>query len=188
MARPRQFDEPALRAAALEAYWTHGFERTSVGDIAAAGGVGNGSLYAAYGSKLGLFLVVLEEYCRGRVELVRSAMATPGGTGDAIRALLEAVIADCAAQPARRGCLMLNSLAEFGERQPEVLELCQGATRDMEQAIADRIAPDVAGPAHVLAAEILLFSQGLIQASRLHVPADELRALASEYAGRLPVG
>ena len=78
MARPRSFDDDALRAAALQAFWSHGYERTAIGDIAEASGVGNGSIYGAYGSKLGLFLVVFEAYCRSRIELVRTAMATDG--------------------------------------------------------------------------------------------------------------
>ncbi|MDQ0577171.1 TetR/AcrR family transcriptional regulator [Agromyces albus] len=191
MARPRQFDDASLRAAAMEEFWSRGFEGASVGDIAAASGIGNGSLYAAYGSKLGLFLLVLEAYCRTRIDLVRSAMATEGSAGAAIRALLDAIIDDCAAQPGRRGCLMLNSIAEFGERNTEVLELCQATTRDMEAEIERRLAAEVGtgtgdiGPAYVLAAEILLVSQGLIQASRLHAPATELREIARAYADRL---
>ena len=190
MARPRQFDDISLRTSALEDFRTRGFGGASISDIASASGVGNGSIYAAYGSKLGLFLVVLESYCRTRVDFVRTAMATQGPAGAAVRALLDAVIDDCANQPRRRGCLMLNSIAEFGERSTEVLELCRATTRDMEAVIEERLAeagPGTReiGPVHVLAAEILLVSQGLIQASRLHAPASELRAIADAYSGRL---
>ncbi|MDQ0895010.1 TetR/AcrR family transcriptional regulator [Agromyces ramosus] len=191
MARPRQFDDASLRTAALEDFWTRGFEGASIGDIASASGVGNGSIYAAYGSKLGLFIVVLEAYCRTRVDLVRTAMATEGPAGAAVRALLDAVIDDCATQPGRRGCLMLNSIAEFGERGAEVLELCRATTRDMAAEIELRLATGAGSgtreirPVHVLGAEILLVAQGLIQASRLHAPADELRAIAGAYADRL---
>jgi AcrR family transcriptional regulator len=191
MARPRSFDDDALRAAALQAFWSQGYERTSIGDIAEASGVGNGSIYGAYGSKFGLFLVVFEAYCRSRIDLVGTAMATDGSAADAVRALFDAIIADCAGQPGRRGCLMLNSLAEFGDREPRVLELCQGATTDMQDAIEKRLAEErVAQGAELglLAAQILLVSQGLIQASRLHTPAPELRAVAREYEALLPVG
>jgi AcrR family transcriptional regulator len=191
MARPRSFDDDALRAAALQAFWSQGYERTSIGDIAEASGVGNGSIYGAYGSKFGLFLVVFEAYCRSRIDLVRTAMAADGSAADAVRALFDAIVADCATQPGRRGCLMLNSLAEFGEREPRVLELCQQATTGMQSAIeerhvAARVAPDRA-ELELLAAQILLVTQGLIQASRLHTPAPELRAVAREYEALLPV-
>ena len=191
MARPRSFDDDALRAAALDAFWSHGYERTAIGDIAEASGVGNGSIYGAYGSKLGLFLVVFEAYCRSRVELVRTAMATDGSAADAVRALFDAIIADCAGQPGRRGCLMLNSLAEFGGREPRVLELCQQATTGMQAVIEERLAAERVAvdrlELELLAAQILLVTQGLIQASRLQTPAPELRAVAREYEALLPV-
>lgn len=191
MARPRQFDDVSLRTAALENFWSRGFDGASIGDIASTSGVGNGSIYAAYGSKLGLFMVVIEAYCRTRVDLVRTAMATDGPAGAAIGALFDAVIDDCASQPGRRGCLMLNTIAEFGDRSGEVLELCRATTRDMADEIELRLIADATSgvreieSTHALATEVLLVSQGLIQASRLHMPADELRTIAGAYADRL---
>lgn len=187
MSRPRTFDDAAVTSAALEVFWTRGYERTSISDLAAATGLGNGSLYAAFGSKLGLYLAALDAYCHTRVALVRDAMATPGRPADAVRAFLEAVIADCAAQPGRRGCLMLNGIAEFGTREPRVLELCQLTTSRMESAIEERLrGADPALPVslQVLAAQVLLFSQGLIQASRLDASVEQLRAVAAEYCER----
>lgn len=176
-----------MTSAALEVFWSRGFERTSVSDLADATGLGNGSLYAAFGSKLGLYVAALDAYCLTRVELVRQAMAAPGRPVDAVRAFLEAIVADCASQPDRRGCLMLNSIAEFGSREPRVLELCRLTTSRMESLIEVRLR-DAGRPGasmQVLAAEVLLVSQGLIQASRLNTPVDELRAIADEYCGRL---
>lgn len=187
MSRPRTFDDAAVTSAALEVFWTRGYERTSITDLAAATGLGNGSLYAAFGSKLGLYLAALDAYCLTRVEIVRAAMAAPGRPADAVRVFLEAIITDCAAQPERRGCLMLNSIAEFGTREPRVLELCQLTTSRMESAIEARLRDadlPLGVSLQVLAAQLLLFSQGLIQASRLDTPVEQLRAVAAEYCDR----
>jgi AcrR family transcriptional regulator len=190
VSRARTFDEVAVTSAAREVFWTRGYERTSISDVAEATGLGNGSLYAAFGSKLGLFLVVLEGYCLTRVEIAQRAMATPGSPAEAIRAFFEAIVADCASQPERRGCLMLNSIAEFGAREPRVLELCRRTNERMESAIEERLrmAELPAGlSARLIAAQVLLVSQGLIQSSRLGTPVDRLRAIAQEYCDRLPV-
>lgn len=177
-----------MKAAAREVFWSRGYERTSITDISAATGLGNGSLYAAFGSKLGLYLEVLDAYCLTRIEIARRAMATPGSPADAVRAYFEAIVADCASQPERRGCLMLNSIAEFGNREPRVLELCQRTTARMEAVIEERLRSadlPVVVSLQLLAAQVVLISQGLIQASRLDTPVDQLRAIALEYCDRL---
>lgn len=179
-----------VKSAAREVFWTRGYERTSISDIAEATGLGNGSLYAAFGSKLGVFVAVLEAYCLTRVELAQRAMATQGGPADAIRAFFDAIVADCASQPERRGCLMLNSIVEFGSREPRVLELCRRTNDRMESAIEERLrGADLPFPisTQLLAAQVLLVSQGLIQASRLGMPVGRLRDIAQEYCDRLPV-
>ncbi|WP_280434101.1 TetR/AcrR family transcriptional regulator [Nocardia carnea] len=184
MGRPRQFDEPRLLDAATELFWSRGFDDTSVGDVSAATGVGNGSIYAAYGSKRGLFLAAFEGYCDRRARFVRDVVvAAPGSARDAIRALLRAVIDDCAAQPDRRGCLMLNSIAQLGQRIPEVLVIGRRTTAAMEQGVADGLATRRdAGidPASLSAhsAGVVVMAQGLIQLSRLGTPTERLREIA----------
>lgn len=190
MARPRRFDEAALLEAATELFWTHGYDGTSVEEVSAATGVGNGSIYAAYGSKRGLFLALFERYCEGRAEFVRSAVQAPGSAAAAVRGYFAAVIADCAAQPARRGCLMLNGIAQLGGRMPEVLDIARRSTERMEEGVAARLraAAPAAEEAEItaLAAHIVLVSQGLIQLSRLNAPAARLQAIADTSCAALP--
>ena len=45
MARPREFDEQAALEAALQCFWTRGFEATSVRDLAQCMGLTGASLY-----------------------------------------------------------------------------------------------------------------------------------------------
>ena len=187
MARPREFDDEQLRSVALGFFWSSGYEKTSINEISAASGVGNGSIYAAYGSKHGLFLSLFEPYCESRVQIVTDAMATGSMAIDSIREFLNVVIADCADQPGRRGCLMLNSISEFGESDAAVQELAQRANREMVRIIAERIqgARFSAGQEATLAAQILLVSQGLITSSRLNTPHDELTRVADAYCATL---
>ena len=85
MARPRQYDEQVLLERAQDEFWVNGYDRTSIDDLAAATGVGNGSLYAAYGSKLGLFLAVFQRYCDGRTDEYGHAQ-TPALAGHRLHA------------------------------------------------------------------------------------------------------
>ncbi|WP_280498003.1 TetR/AcrR family transcriptional regulator [Nocardia asiatica] len=194
MGRPRQFDESNLLDAATELFWSKGFDGTSVEDVSLATGIGNGSIYAAYGSKRGLFLAAFERYCEGRARLVREAVGATGGSArSAVRALYQAIIEDCAAHPDRRGCLMINSIAHLGTRIPEVAAIGARTTTAMEQGVAERLRPamreagdDDEAALSALSATVVVVAQGLIQLSRLGTPAQRLHEIADVSSAALP--
>lgn len=194
MGRPRQFDEQALLDAAIELFWAQGFDTTSVEDVSRATGIGNGSLYGAYGNKRGLFLAAFERYCEQRARFVREVVETaPGSARSAVRALCRAVIDDCAAHPDRRGCLMINSIAHLGTRIPEVATIGERTTAAMETGVAERLRESMAtaGPLDepllsALSANIIMTTQGLIQLSRMGVAPSRLREIADVSCEILP--
>ena len=51
MARPREVDEKTVLQRALEHYWEHGYEATSIRDLAEATGLTSGSIFNAFGDK-----------------------------------------------------------------------------------------------------------------------------------------
>ena len=196
MGRPREFVEESLLDHAQEIFWVRGYDQTKIEDIAAVSGVGNGSIYAAYGSKLGLFLRVFERYCAERVRIVRSIVESHrGGFQSAVAHYLHSIVEDCTAHPDRRGCMMVRSLAELSTRFPEVAAIGLRSTAQMERVLAARIEQARAegelsvdqervGP---LSAHIVLVSQGLISLSRGVVPASRLHAIAEE-SSRITAG
>ncbi|MGW4355880.1 TetR/AcrR family transcriptional regulator [Nocardia sp. NPDC004582] len=191
MGRPRQFDEQALLDAAVELFWAKGFDTTSVEDVSRATGIGNGSIYAAYTSKRGLFLAAFERYCEQRARFVRETVeSAPGSARDAVRALCRAVIDDCAAHPDHRGCLMLNSIANLATRIPEVAAIATRTTTAMESAVAQRLRPAMTEPDDALLATlgagIIMTTQGLIQLSRMGVPPSRLSEIADVSCEILP--
>ncbi|MEF2977594.1 TetR/AcrR family transcriptional regulator [Subtercola sp. YIM 133946] len=188
MGRKRRFDEESLLDCAQERFWVQGYDQTSIDDISRCSGVGNGSIYAAYGNKLGLFLAVFNRYCNGRVELVSNVVDAHVGTFEAAVAnYLDEIVAECTSYPDRRGCLMLNSLAELGTRFPDVVAVGSATVTGMERVLARRVeksveageitlAPDAIEP---LGAHIVLVSQGLIQLSRFGVGVERLQSIAA---------
>ncbi|MDQ1500994.1 MAG: TetR/AcrR family transcriptional regulator, transcriptional repressor for nem operon, partial [Actinomycetota bacterium] len=77
MARPRGFDERQVLQAARDEFWSCGYAATSIDDVAAATGLGKGSLYGAFGDKHALFLRVFDDYCTDTVNAVRGALEGP---------------------------------------------------------------------------------------------------------------
>lgn len=63
--RPRSFDKDVALQVALGLFWERGYEGTSVAELVNAMGVTPPALYAAFGSKEGLYREVLELYFSG---------------------------------------------------------------------------------------------------------------------------
>ncbi|RKK01362.1 TetR family transcriptional regulator [Pseudoroseomonas wenyumeiae] len=61
--RPREFDRDKAVQAAMELFWEHGYEPTSLSQLKACmGGISSASFYAAFGSKEALFQEGLAKY------------------------------------------------------------------------------------------------------------------------------
>ena len=64
--RPRTFESAEVLEAAMELFWTHGYERTSKRDLMEATGLASQSLYNAFGDKRTLFLEAIRHYSDAR--------------------------------------------------------------------------------------------------------------------------
>lgn len=63
--RPRTFIEHEVLDAAMQVFWRHGYEASSITQLRAATGLSSASLYGAFGSKEGLFERAIEHYIAG---------------------------------------------------------------------------------------------------------------------------
>jgi TetR/AcrR family transcriptional regulator, transcriptional repressor for nem operon len=80
MGRPRSFDTTAALREIEERFRTTGYAGTSLDDVAAATGLGRGSIYAAFGDKHELFMRSLEEFCQRTEADVAAALDGPDDT------------------------------------------------------------------------------------------------------------
>jgi AcrR family transcriptional regulator len=121
MARPRSFDEAQVLRAARERFSSTGYAATSIDEVAAATGLGKGSLYGAFGDKHQLFLRVFDGYCADVGEQVEQALAGPDAEAfERLRAHVHAVAANTAADVEHRGCLLARGTAELAGQDPAV--------------------------------------------------------------------
>jgi AcrR family transcriptional regulator len=63
--RPRNFVEHEVLDAAMQVFWRHGYEASSMAQLRAVTGLSSASLYGAFGSKGGLFERAIEHYIAG---------------------------------------------------------------------------------------------------------------------------
>ncbi|WP_033221008.1 TetR/AcrR family transcriptional regulator [Kitasatospora phosalacinea] len=128
MGRPKQFDEEAAVARAMEVFWTNGYAGSSPAELAEAAGIGKGSLYHAFGSKRELFGRALDTYDRAGAEFTEEFLSAPGSTKERIRAYLRLLVDVDFDAPVRRGCLAVNTALELGGRD-------EGATAAVRRAV-----------------------------------------------------
>lgn len=118
--RPRSFETEDVLDAALEQFWLHGYRETSTRDLEAQLGISQSSIYNAFGSKLGLLEAALDCY----EHKISDALVTPLERSvdglDAIDGFF-AALAAWITSDGRRGCMILNLMAESPD-EPEIGE------------------------------------------------------------------
>jgi AcrR family transcriptional regulator len=141
VARPREFDEATVLAAARDVFWSTGYAGTSMDDLTTATGLANSSLYGAFGSKRELFFQVFDEYCLRAAANVEAALAGPDeGAMDRIAAYLRRSATQTAKDTSRRGCLMAKGAAELSEHDPAVAKRSRETIEVMEMQLARALA------------------------------------------------
>ena len=132
MSRTALYNRQDALERALQLFWQKGFHATSLKDIEQALDMRPGSIYAAFGSKDGLFQEALEYYARlGLTELERvlSHHQTPlSGLAAYIRQL--GGIRDKALPS--RACMLVKSLLELGAREQAALDKVEMLLSGME--------------------------------------------------------
>lgn len=79
--RPRQFCPDKALTAALQVFWTRGYEGASMAELTEAMGITKPSLYACFGNKESLFCKALDLYERDKLAYVKNAMSAPTAKG-----------------------------------------------------------------------------------------------------------
>ena len=130
MARLREFDEDRALDAAVDCFWSRGYEATSVLDLAREMGIGGASLYNAYGGKRALFERVLERYANRTTRERIARLEASHRPREAIRAFLAEVIDRSLKDTDCKGCLLVNSALDVA---PHDAELGRAVTGYLEE-------------------------------------------------------
>jgi AcrR family transcriptional regulator len=137
--RPRGFDRDAALQRAVEAFWEHGYEGTSIADLTAAMGIRPPSLYAAFGSKEELFREAVARYeeIEGGPPLraLREAPTALAG----IEALLRANVADYTDPAKPKGCMIVLAATTHTPSTEGVRDFLAEQRRGSTAAVRDRL-------------------------------------------------
>ncbi len=139
LGRPRSFDkEDALRAA-MNVFWSLGFENTSLSALSKAMKLNPPSIYAAFGSKKDLFLQVVDFYTKTEsTEIWGELDAAPTAKEAMARMLRASAMAYTETKP-QRGCLIVLAAPQSTGPHPEVCEALQARRQGTIRLLTERL-------------------------------------------------
>lgn len=105
--RPRNFDREDALQRAMVAFWSKGYEGTSMSDLVVAMGINSPSIYAAFGSKEALFRDAVALYCATEGGRIWNATMAAPTAREAIETLLSVSAEEFTRPDKPRGCLVV---------------------------------------------------------------------------------
>ena len=147
--RPREFDRAEALRAALAVFREQGYEGTTLAELQSAmGGISPPSLYAAFGSKEGLFKEAVALYRETVSADIARALVEGPTARDAIRGMLRSSVAAFTKAGEPRGCLLVlgaincTRAGDAHEHLRDVRRAArQGLTRRLKQGVEEGDVP-----------------------------------------------
>ena len=190
--RPREFDRDHVLDRAVTTFWAKGYNGASLNDLTESMGINRPSLYAAFGSKHGLFMEVIDRYT---ATLGCQPVKTFDGGLDiqqAVAAFFEATIRAATLRGKPRGCLIVSVAVQYAEKDQQIGKKLSGMFAEMDRLIADHFlaAQDKgqlsqeADP-QALARMVISVTHSIAARARVGASRRELSRLAKDFMGVL---
>ncbi len=132
MARPKEFDQEKALRNAVRLFSQQGFAATSTDELMRCMNIGRQSMYDTFGDKRALFLRALELYVTESVQSVGVELDRNGSALSAVRNALVS-FAERKDLSSSEGCMGLNAVGEFGQRDVDVTRITRNAARIQRQ-------------------------------------------------------
>jgi len=143
--RPRSFDREDALLRAMKVFWALGYEGATLTDLQEAmGGITAPSLYAAFGSKEGLFREAVELYSRTLGVPMMKALDEGATARASLEALLQAAVEAFCKPGAPRGCLLVLGAMNSMPANKSVQEYLRGLRARRQKVIQQRLQRGVA--------------------------------------------
>ena len=113
--RPKSFDEDEVLTLAMNYFWEHGYENSSLDELLVTMGIKKSSFYHAFKNKENLFSRCLDLYGKTRL-IYFETLKNEVGSKAALLALSEGMINELKETGKIKGCLLMNSGKECYNR------------------------------------------------------------------------
>lgn len=125
--RPRCFEREAALERAMEVFWRHGYEGTSLSELTKAMGINAPSLYAAFQSKEELYMEAIDLYIARRREFMERIYREEPTARAAVERMMREVVESLVGCDSPRGCMLTSSGAS-----------CSAESEHMQRALSEK--------------------------------------------------
>lgn len=176
---PRTFDRNEAVNTAMHLFWRHGYEGVSLNDLTSAIGIAPPSLYAAFGSKAGLYRETLDRYFGMQGALTDLEVAT--NLPQAAETMLRNAVKAVTSPEGERGCMVSSGMLQSAADHSELARELTTRRDDMRNAISVTLLrwTDKAR-AETLARYLVTVLQGLSVQARDGATRDELHQVVDQ--------
>ena len=127
----KQFDQEIALTKAMEVFWEHGYEATSLSELLKNMGIGKKSLYDTFGNKQSLFLKALEHYAQTTIKEMRELLLSEGSAFKNLKQLL-LKWQELHSQPGSCGCMLGTNIADFTTKDVEIAKVLRSYLQQVE--------------------------------------------------------
>lgn len=191
MARSPEFDRSKALEAAMKLFWARGYTATSLPELLKTMGIARSSFYASFSTKRKLFTECLELFGdRTLAIVIKNAKKLPPTFLP--RAFYKATLLDVSHRRAKLGCMMVNTILELADVDPELNKLATQKLNAIEDAFAqafeqaqhqNQLKSDIC--AKELAQMVMTINFGLRVQSRKNHSRTELKTLVDSSLSML---
>jgi len=189
--RPLEFDREAAIRIAVDEFWQRGYQAVSITDLAEAMSITRTSFYNSFGSRDAVFRQALNAYCetapdRPLREIEPGTPVTP-----VLMKVFREVCRVRAGTVVGRGCLIVNSIGEIQELDPESQAFLQNAIKFknrtfqkvLAQAVDQKEIPPLAD-IEAAGSAFLTFLIGINNVAKVIRCEEELWAICADFLRR----
>ena len=121
MARPQKYTQTQVIDSASLLFKTQGYRATSIDQLLQATNLSRSSLYSGFGNKEALYLTVIDQVANQSACLFFDVMQS-SSPEEFIRAFFRSYFADNSAHEPGIGCLLVNTVVELADTEPELVK------------------------------------------------------------------
>lgn len=192
MGRHREFNIDQALDAAVDVFWSKGFEGTSIADLTKATGVATPGLYAAFGNKEAFFLKALDRYEERYLGFMQQSLRAPTARA-VIESMLRLNAKMLTAKCHPSGCLGINGAIAGSEECESVRNELVRRRKASEHALYERLKRAEAEgdlpagcSAEALARFVMTISQGMAIQAKSGASQKQLNQVIDLALGALP--
>lgn len=181
MARKLEFDRTRALEAAMKLFWSRGYVATSLAELLQVMNIARSSFYASFGDKRSLFVECLDLFALRTLQILQTP-AVEASPEKSAAEFFEKTLFDVSPRRAGQGCMMVNTILELSDVEPELcslasekLDLIQEQFEQLFVSAQERGRLARTHSPQALAQYVMNVNQGLRVQSRKRAPRSELR-------------